>query len=73
MGASVPKDLHELLALLSPGWTWSADHSGLWRKGCAMWVKSAGFNGRTEVYGSGLQFIGPMAEAYEYLRRMGAA
>lgn len=66
-----PRDLHELLAMLSPGWVWSADRTGLWRQGCAMWIRSAGFNGRTEVYGSGLSFTGPLPEAVEYLKRMG--
>lgn len=70
---SAPSDLHELLKLLPPGWVWSNDRSGLWREGCAMWVKPAGFNGRTEVYGSGLSFTGPLPEAYEYMKRMGVA
>lgn len=66
-----PKDLHELLEMLPPGWVWSADRSGLWRQGCAMWIKRAGVSGRTEVFGSGLCFIGPLPEAVEYLRKMG--
>lgn len=69
---SAPVDLHELHALLSPGWRWSTDHSGLWREGCAMWIKS-GFSGRTEVYGSGLAYDGPLAGVLPYLRKMGAA
>ena len=69
--SATPQDLHALLEVLPPGWVWSADRSGLWREGCAMWIKSAGFNGRTEVYGSGLNFIGPMSEAVEYMKRMG--
>lgn len=68
-----PRDLHGLLAQLSPGWRWSADYSGLWREGCAMWVKSAGFNGRTEAYGSGLSFTGHVSEVLGYLKKMGAA
>jgi hypothetical protein len=68
-----PRDLHELLALLPPGWVWSVDRSGLWREGCAMWVKRAGFGGRVEVYGSGMNFTGPLAEAYDYMKRMGVA
>lgn len=70
---AAPQDLDQLLALLSPGWIWSADRSGLWRRGCAMWVKPAGFAGRTEVYGSGLKFTGHISEVLPYLQKMGAA
>jgi hypothetical protein len=36
-----------------------------------MWIRSAGFAGRTEVFGSGLKFLGPLLEAVEYLRSQG--
>lgn len=68
-----PRDLHELLSALPPGWRWSADRSGLWREGHAMWVRSAGFGGRTEVCGSGLRYDGPLSGVLEYLKKMGAA
>jgi hypothetical protein len=72
LAPAVPRDLHELFALLSPlGWVWSADYSGLWRRGHAAWVKSAGFAGRTEVHGEGLAYEGPLSGAVEYLRSKG--
>lgn len=72
-GTPPPRDLHELLALLSPGWVWSNDRFGLWRTGCAMWVRSAGFSGRVEAFGGGLRWEGHVTEVLGYLQKMGAA
>lgn len=68
---AAPRDLHDLLKMLPPGWRWSNDYSGLWREGHAMWIKSAGFGGRTEVHGSGLEYMGPLLGVLEYLRSQG--
>jgi len=76
-GEHVPRDFHNLAAILAPaGWLLKRDGpAGVWRPlpgGRAQFVVDRA-PGVVEAWGSGLRWVGPLSEVVTYLRSKGCA